>query len=170
MTEKQIIHLLAAIVFLFLIGGVVLLVYIKFISPLFAYIKYIYFEKKEELRIREQQKEEEYKKIFETEPEYIFKQAKITAMRNHVYYQQNLGFPQMPQKVDEYYVTFLNEDGEEKEYLVSQEFFYNVVKGEEGTLITVNGNFFDFGDGIDVVTDVEDEETGEAVGEENPEE
>lgn len=95
----------------------------------------------------------------EKEPEYVFKQAKITSMRNHVYYQQNLGFPQMPQKVDEYYVTFLNEDGEEKEYLVSQEFFYNVVKGEEGTLVTVNGNFFDFGDGIDVVVEEEAPET-----------
>ena len=159
MTEKQIIELLVVIFFLFLIGGFVLLVYIKFITPLFAYIKYIYFEKKEELRIGKQQKEEEYKKIFETEPEYIFKQAKITALRNHVYYQQTLGFPQMPQKVDEYYVTFLNEDGEEKEYLVSQEFFYNVVKGEEGTLVTVNGNFFDFGDGVDVVGEEEAPET-----------
>jgi hypothetical protein len=124
---------------------------------LFLYFQYGYPKDKAEMEMRKKQKEEEYRKAFETEPEYIFKQAKITAMRNHVYYQQTLGFPQLPQKVDEYYVTFLNEDGEEKEYFVSQEFFYNVVKGEEGTLITVNGNFFDFGDGVDVVDDAEEE-------------
>ena len=134
--------------------GVIVLIYGGF---LFWYFKYQYPKDKAAAELRKQQKEEEYKKAFETEPEYIFKQAKITAMRNYVYYQQTLGFPQLPQKVDEYYVTFLNEDGEEKEYLVSQEFFYNVVKGEEGTLITVNGNFFDFGDGVDVVDDAEEE-------------
>ena len=143
MTEFQIIALSVGIYAL--IVGIIL----------FFYFKYQYPKDKAAAELRKQQKEEEYKKLFETEPEYIFKQAKITAMRNHVYYQQNLGFPQMPQKVDEYYVTFLNEDGEEKEYLVSQEFFYNVVKDEEGTLVTVNGNFFDFGDGIDVITDEE---------------
>ncbi len=156
MTDSQIIVVSISIGILVLILG----------AFLFLYIKYLYPKEKAAAELRKQQKEEEYKKIFETEPEYIFKQAKITAMRNHVYYQQNLGFPQMPQKVDEYYVTFLNEDGEEKEYLVSQEFFYNVVKGEEGTLITVNGNFFDFGDGIDVV---ENETTDEATEQETAE-
>ena len=149
MTDNQIIALSVGVIVL-IYGGI-----------LFWYFKYQYPKDKAAAKLRKQQKEEEYKKIFETEPEYIFKQAKITAMRNYVYYQQNLGFPQMPQKVDEYYVTFLNEDGEEKEYPVSQEFFYNVVKGEEGTLITVNGNFFDFGDGVDVVADEEIEENAE---------
>ena len=124
---------------------------------IFLYVKFQYPKDKALMELRNKEREEAYKKAFETEPEYIFKQAKITAMRNYVYYQQTMGFPQLPQKVDEYYVTFLNEDGEEKEYLVSQEFFYNVVKGEEGTLITVNGNFFDFGDGVDVVDDAEEE-------------
>ena len=118
---------------------------------IFLYLKFQYPKDKALMELRAKEKEEEYKKAFETPPEYIFKQAKITAMRNYVYYQTTMGFPQLPQKVDEYYVTFLNEDGEEKEYRVSQEFFYNIVKGEEGTLITVNGNFFDFGDGVDVV-------------------
>ena len=145
MTDNQIIALTLLIFFLAL--GVLL----------FLYFQYGYPKDKAEMEMRKKQKEEEYRKAFETEPEYIFKQAKITAMRNYVYYQQTMGFPQLPQKVDEYYVTFLNEDGEEKEYLVSQEFFYNVVKGEEGTLITVNGNFFDFGDGVDVVDDAEEE-------------
>ena len=122
---------------------------------LFIYIKYLYPKENEAMRIREQQKEEEYKRIFETEPEYIFKQAKIVDMRNHVSYLTNLANPAMPSKLDEYFVTFLNEDGEEKEYPVSQEFFYNVVKGEEGTLITVNGNFFDFGDGVDIIENEE---------------
>ena len=76
--------------------------------------------------------------------------------------------PMLPQQVDEYYVTFLNEDGEEKEYLVPQEFFYTVVQDEEGMLITVNGSFFDFGDGVDVVEgdeNVEDLATDEETDE-----
>ena len=133
--------------------GVIVLIYG---GILFWYFKYQYPKDKAAAKLREQVKEEEYKRIFETEPEYIFKQAKIVDMRNHVSYLTNLANPAMPSKIDEYFVTFLNEDGEEKEYPVSQEFFYNVVKGEEGTLITVNGNFFDFGDGVDVVTETEE--------------
>ena len=138
MTDGQIITLTVGAIAL-IWGGV-----------LFWYFKFQYPKDKEKERIRNQQREEEYRKAFETEPEYIFKQAKITAMRNHVSYRTNLAMPAMPTKIDEYFVTFLSEDGEEKEYIVSQEFFYNVVEGEEGTLITVNGNFFDFGEGIDV--------------------
>ena len=138
MTDAQIMALSVGIIVV-IWGGV-----------LFWYFKFQYPKDKEKERIRNQQREEEYRKAFETEPEYIFKQAKITAMRNHVSYRTNLANPAMPNKIDEYFVTFLSEDGEEKEYLVSQEFFYNVAEGEEGTLITVNGNFFDFGDGVDV--------------------
>ena len=145
MTDAQIITLTVGAIAL-IWGGV-----------LFWYFKFQYPKDKEAKELRDKQREEEYRKAFETEPEYIFKQAKITAMRNHVSYRTNLAMPAMPTKIDEYFVTFLNEDGEEKEYPVSQEFFYNVAKGEEGTLITVNGNFFDFGDGIDVV----DEEAAE---------
>ena len=136
-----------------------LMIVIPFVIIAIALTLYFIFQYPKDKAKMEARKQAFYDEC-EKEPEYVFKQAKITSMRNHVYYQQNLGFPQMPKKVDEYYVTFLNEDGEEKEYLVSQEFFYNVVKGEEGTLITVNGNFFDFGDGVDVV-----EETPESIEE-----
>ncbi len=145
MTDNQIIVVSISIGVLVLILGVFL----------FLYIKYLYPKEKAAAELLEKEKEEEYKRIFETEPEYIFKQAKIVDMRNHVSYRTNLANPAMPNKIDEYFVTFSTEDGEEKEYSVSQEFFYNVAKDEEGTLITVNGNFFDFGDGIDVAEDEE---------------
>ncbi len=122
---------------------------------LFFYFKFQYPKDKEKALLRKQQREEEYKKLFETEPEYIFKQAQVISMRKYVYHKSELAMPMLQQQVDEYYVTFRTEDGEEKEYLVSEALFFNVVKGEEGTLITVNGNFFDFGDGIDVVSDEE---------------
>ncbi len=146
MTEDQIIALSV---------GIIVLIYA---GILFWYFKYQYPKDKEKARIRQQEKEEEYRKAFETEPEYVFKQAKITGMRKYVYDKMDFSMPMLPKRVDEYYVTFLNEDGEEKEYLVSEEFFYNVTKDEKGTLITVNGNFFDFGDGIDVVAEEETEE------------
>ena len=121
---------------------------------------------REKERLRREKVLEEYER--QPKPEYVFKHAKVVAMRKYVYHKTELAMPMLPQQVDEYYVTFLNEDGEEKEYLVPQEFFYTVVQDEEGMLITVNGSFFDFGDGVDVVEgdeNVEDLATDEETDE-----
>jgi len=49
-----------------------------------------------------------------------------------------------------FFVTFLTDDGEEKEFKVSRELFDRLYEDQTGTLVTVNGNFFDFGDGEDM--------------------
>jgi hypothetical protein len=46
-----------------------------------------------------------------------------------------------------FFVTFLTDDGEEKEFKVTRELFDRLYEDQTGTLVTVNGNFFDFGDG-----------------------
>ena len=58
--------------------------------------------------------------------------------------------PMLPAQVDEYYATFRLETGEEIEYKISEELFFTLTEGEEGTLVTVNGNFFDFGSGEEI--------------------
>ena len=95
----------------------------------------------EKERIRRQKVEEEYEK----EPEYVFVSAKVVSARKYVYNKMDWSMPMLPGLVEQYYVTFLTEKGEEIEYPVPQELFFNLSEGEEGMLVTVNGNFFDFG-------------------------
>ncbi|MBO5778309.1 MAG: hypothetical protein J6R82_01940 [Clostridia bacterium] len=52
-------------------------------------------------------------------------------------------------QVSSYFVTFFTEDGETVEYPVPEEIFLQIEKGQESTLVTVDGQFFDFGDGED---------------------
>ena len=49
-----------------------------------------------------------------------------------------------------FFVTFLLETGEEKEYELSQEAFEKIEEGKQATLVLVNGLFFDFGDGEEI--------------------
>ena len=49
-----------------------------------------------------------------------------------------------------FFVTFLTDDGEKKEFKVARELFDRLYEDQTGTLVTVNGNFFDFGDGEDM--------------------
>ena len=44
-------------------------------------------------------------------------------------------------------ITFQFPNGEEKEVAVPQETFEKVSVGDKGTLVILNGAFFDFGDG-----------------------
>ncbi len=52
-----------------------------------------------------------------------------------------------PQCIVEYGVLFVTESGEEKFFLVSEEVFDGLEEGQVGTLVIINGNFFDFGCG-----------------------
>ena len=47
-------------------------------------------------------------------------------------------------------VTFLTDRGETKEFSVSEETYSRLSEHQTGMLITVDGGFFDFGDGEDV--------------------
>lgn len=49
-----------------------------------------------------------------------------------------------------FFITFKLDDGSEVEYPVTEELFQKTSENQSGTLVTVNGNFFDFGDGEDV--------------------
>ena len=50
----------------------------------------------------------------------------------------------------QYLVTFLLESGKEIEYEVGLELYQAIEKGQAGTLVTMSGNFFSFGDGEEV--------------------
>ena len=64
--------------------------------------------------------------------------------------------PMLPAQVDEYYATFRLETGEEVEYKIPEELFYTLQQEEEGVLVTVNGNFFDFGSGEEIQGNTEE--------------
>ena len=49
-----------------------------------------------------------------------------------------------------YNVQFSTDNGETVEYNVPQELFENIYIGQRGTLATVDGEFFDFGDGEEI--------------------
>lgn len=52
-------------------------------------------------------------------------------------------------------VIFLTDSGEELEFEIPQELFDKINEGQSGILVTVNGNFIDFGDGEDVAEEKE---------------
>jgi hypothetical protein len=108
-----------------------------------CYFKFQYPKDREREKIRRQKVLEDYEK----EPEYKFFHAKVIGARKYVYNKFAWSMPMLPAQVDEYYATFRLETGEEIEYKISEELFFTLTEGEEGTLVTVNGNFFDFGSG-----------------------
>ena len=107
----------------------------------------------EKERERRRLVEEEYEK----EPEYEFVQARVLSKRCSNYYQPELRMPMLPAQKSESFVTFLREDGSEVEYAVRQEVFESIEENQEGTLVTVNGNFFDFGDGEEIPLEMAEE-------------
>ena len=44
-------------------------------------------------------------------------------------------------------VAFMTDDGDEVIFEIPQEIYDRISEGQHGDLVTVNGNFFDFGDG-----------------------
>ena len=55
-------------------------------------------------------------------------------------------------QVSSYYVTFFTEDDETVKYAVPEEIFLRIEQGQESTLVTVDGEFLDFGEGEDAPT------------------
>ncbi len=52
---------------------------------------------------------------------------------------------------DCYFVTFLTDEGETKEFKVAKETFEKVYEGQTSTLVTVEGEFFGFSDGEEII-------------------
>lgn len=50
----------------------------------------------------------------------------------------------------EYYITFLTDDGETVEHEVTETVFEKCAESDTGMLVTVEGKFFDFGDGEEI--------------------
>ena len=130
MTDEELFALI------FLIGGLLIGLL------LFFYFLFEYPKDKERERLRREKVLEDYEK----EPEYLFTQAKILSKEKKAYY---VGV-KLPKLVEEYSIRLLTEEGEERNYRVREEVYSRIEKGQEGTLVTVNGNFFDFGDGTDI--------------------
>lgn len=55
-----------------------------------------------------------------------------------------------PQYNLRFLVLFLTDSGEEKAYDVPEELFTSISEGMSGTLVTMNGNFYDFGEGENI--------------------
>ncbi len=66
-------------------------------------------------------------------------------------------------------VTFLTDEGEEKDYTVSEKLYNALAVDQTGMLVTINGYFLDFGDGEDVPDEEMTEESKEMLEEENVE-
>ena len=130
-----------------LIIAITVIVGIMILVALLIYsIKVEIPKEREKERIRRQKVLEEYEK----EPEYVFMQARVQSKRRSDYYKTELRMPQLPALVNEFYVMFETDDNKSIEFPVRKEIYENIVEGQEGMLVMVNGNFFDFGEGEDV--------------------
>ena len=58
-----------------------------------------------------------------------------------------VGGNKLPNYTAVFILAFKTENGEIKEFSVAEEIYCRCYKKQKGTLVTLNGNFFDFGDG-----------------------
>ncbi|MBR2646266.1 MAG: DUF2500 family protein [Clostridia bacterium] len=135
-----------------IIGGVIML----------GLLIYLFAVEVPKSMAKERVRREQVLKEYEKEPEYKFVKAQVLSKEKEAYY---VGI-KLSKLVEEYYIHFLTEDGDEMGLRVRQDVFEKIEEGQEGTLVTVNGNFFDFGDGVDVETFDGEEEQSEEQSEE----
>ena len=127
---------------------------IPVVMVVIALICYFIFQYPKDKAKNEARKQAFYDEC-EKELEYEFKQARVLSKYKNSYY---VGV-KLSRMVEEYWINIITEDGKETGYQVRQELYEKIEEGQEGTLVTVNGNFFDFGDGVDVVGEEETPET-----------
>ena len=101
-------------------------------------------------RLRRQKVEKEY----EREPEYEFEQAQVIERKKLVYY----AGVKMPKQIVECKVVFLLERGATMTCYLREEIFDKIKDNQRGTLVTVNGNFFDFGEGEEIEAEYQSQE------------
>ena len=82
-------------------------------------------------------------------PKVEYFQAKALKKEVRIYYASEIN---IPKSVTEFRILFLFEDGRKQEFSLSQEMFEKIKEEQKGTLVLLNGIFFDFGDGEDVET------------------
>lgn len=106
-----------------------------------------YFVRSYPLEMERRKKEKQaYYEQCEKGLDYVFTQAKVLSKRKDFYWKSNIN---IPKSQEDFYAVFLTENGE-KEFLIRADIYERIEEGQEGTLVTVNGNFFDFGDGEDI--------------------
>ena len=81
------------------------------------------------------------------EPELV--PARVTATRIHRFY---TGSRRLQKFNEEFYVTFCVEGEQEITCCVPRETYYAINEGDCGMLLHVNGNFLDFGEGVECDT------------------
>lgn len=81
-----------------------------------------------------------------TPPEPIAIGARVVGLRVTA---GTVGTTKQPTYGAAFLVTFLTDDGERVEYAVPEELYITLTEDETGTLVTLNGDFFDFGEGED---------------------
>ena len=89
-------------------------------------------------------KMEEDEDITQDDLPLLVRSASVFSKRNNIMW---YGSMRAPQQQLQFFVTFLTENEEYEEYQVTQEMYENLVEGQTGTLLTLNGQLFDFGDG-----------------------
>ena len=109
---------------------------------MYVYCARIRTERQEALDEMEQTEEEEEYEL----PEPVACNARVMEKR----FASDVIGTKSVRQVRSYYVTFFTEDGETVEYPVPEEIFLTIEKGQESTLVTVDGKFFDFGDGENI--------------------
>lgn len=85
-----------------------------------------------------------------------FVRAKVLQKKINHYYYKGLN---LPKNESSFAIVFETEDGEMEEYPVPQELFMQTEEGQEGTLVTINGMFFDFGEGQDISDETDGQPT-----------
>ena len=63
---------------------------------------------------------------------------------------QRGGSVKLPHHTRVFYVTFLKDDDTTEEFPVTEEMFEHCIPDSTGTLVTIDGHFFDFGEGEDI--------------------
>ena len=85
-----------------------------------------------------------------------FVHAKVLQKKINHYYYKGLN---LPKNESSFVLVFETEEGETEEYPVPEELFMQTEEGQEGTLVTINGMFFDFGEGQDISDETDGQPT-----------
>lgn len=98
-------------------------------------------------KVQEQQEKYEEEVFSAPDPEPVAYPARVMSKRVEG---AHTGGVKSPQYKVFFLVTFLTDSGETLEFSVGEEMFSRLCEHQTGTLITIDGNFFDFGDGEEI--------------------
>ena len=98
-------------------------------------------------QIRKKQADIDEEILSEPEPEPFAEYARVIGKRMEEGYG---GTPKMASYKLSFVITFMTDGGETKEFFVSEETYARISEHQAGMLITMDGNFFDFGDGEEI--------------------